>query len=126
MFSTEQAYFSNDRDWDYTKWAKAYDEDMKTHDARGHGITTNFVDIYIKNKSDSILDIGAGTGIIGYLLANKEYTNIYGLEPCKEMIEVANSKGCYRNFFNEGVYPNKETSLGEGIFIIIFQFNFEN
>lgn len=120
MYSTEQVYFSKDREWDYSKWAKSYDEDMKIHDARGPEICSYFCNIYIRNKNSKILDIGAGTGILGYLLAQKGFNNIYGLEPCKEMIDVANTKKCYRNFFNEGVYPDKQTSVNESLFIYLF------
>lgn len=51
-------------------------------------------------KESRILDIGAGTGIIGSLLKQEGYENVDGLDASNKMLEIAKQKKCYKNLIN--------------------------
>ena len=51
-------------------------------------------------KECRIVDIGAGTGIIGSLLKEHGYVNVDGLDASNKMLEIAKQKNCYRNLIN--------------------------
>lgn len=57
-------------------------------------------------KDVTILDIGAGTGIIGKILHNNGYRNIDALDANETMLEELRQKNCYRNVFNSQVTPD--------------------
>ena len=48
------------------------------------------------NKNIKILDAGAGTGIIGEMLAKRGYTNVDGLDISQEMLNIAAKKNVYK------------------------------
>ena len=58
-----------------------------------------------------ILDVGAGTGIVGNLLKEKGFTNIVGADASAEFIKVAQASGAYKEtralYFGMGLdkYP---------------------
>ena len=58
-----------------------------------------------------ILDFGCGTGIVGYLLKDFGYTNIYGLDASEKFIKMINSNGIYKG--GEALFLG-QTSDGEG------------
>ncbi|CAG2172436.1 unnamed protein product [Oppiella nova] len=57
-------------------------------------------------KSCRILDIGAGTGIIGSLLKANGYENIDGLDGSPKMLDLAKEKNCYKNLIHSIVASN--------------------
>jgi len=48
------------------------------------------------NKDIKILDTGAGTGIIGEMLAKRGYTNIDALDISQEMLNIAAKRNVYK------------------------------
>lgn len=48
------------------------------------------------NKNMKILDAGAGTGIIGEMLARQGYKNIDGLDISQKMLDIAEKKNIYK------------------------------
>ena len=62
-------------------------------------------------KTARILDIGAGTGIIGVMLRSMGYENVDALDGCQELLEKAKEKNCYRNMFCSFVTPDAELPL---------------
>ena len=62
-------------------------------------------------KTARILDIGAGTGIIGEMLRSMGYENVDALDGCQELLEKAKEKNCYRNMFCSFVIPDAELPL---------------
>ena len=48
-----------------------------------------------------VLDIGAGTGLVGEVLHNKGFRNIDALEPALDMLNIAGTKGIYSKLYNE-------------------------
>ena len=49
-------------------------------------------------KESRILDVGAGTGVIGQLLKANGYENVDALDGTPKMLEIAKQKNCYKNF----------------------------
>lgn len=82
---------------------------------RGPKIAANFCDILTTDKNAEILDIGAGTGFVGEYLSQHGFKNVDALEPSKGMLEIAEKKKVYRNFYLEGISKDKPTSRPEGI-----------
>jgi predicted TPR repeat methyltransferase len=70
--------------------------------------------VFLTDKNACILDVGAGTGLVGVHLRQQSFTCIDGLEPSESMLGVAKSKNIYRDLFNEGVDADKPTSLPSG------------
>ena len=80
----------------YKKWAETYDKDFATNSKY---ISPQKISIFFNkysNKSDTpILDVGAGTGLIGEFLNKKNIKNLIGIDISSEMLEQAKSKKCY-------------------------------
>ena len=56
-------------------------------------------------KSSKILDIGAGTGIVGEILAKHGYTHVDALDGNPDMLNILKEKKCYRNVILSMVGP---------------------
>lgn len=59
-------------------------------------------------KTARILDIGAGTGIIGEMLRSMGYDNLDALDGCQELLEKSKERNCYRNLFCAFVVADTE------------------
>lgn len=59
-------------------------------------------------KTARILDVGAGTGIIGEMLQSMGYDNLDALDGCQELLEKSRERNCYRNLFCSFVVPDME------------------
>ncbi|XP_019633587.1 PREDICTED: uncharacterized protein LOC109477013 isoform X1 [Branchiostoma belcheri] len=94
----------------YSEWATKYEEDMTNmgyngprqivslmHDVLGGVMTPSTV---------RVLDVPAGTGMVGSELQKLGYTNADGLDANADMLKVAESKHVYRRLI--------ETKLGTG------------
>jgi SAM-dependent methyltransferase len=82
----------------YDQWAKDYDADL--NDAfgwLGPQRAVEFFDRYVA-KNAKILDAGVGTGLVGKILAKKGFTDLTAMDLSKGMLEVAQTKGVYREF----------------------------
>jgi len=79
----------------YDAWASTYDYD--TIENWGRQDPNVGVDVFSRyvNTQASILDAGAGTGIVGSLLSEKGYQNITGIDLSPGMLEEAEGKGVY-------------------------------
>ena len=67
--------------------------------------------IFVSDKNSKILDVGAGTGLSADKLKRFGYTNLDSLEPAENMVEIAKKKGCYVNYFVEGLTDNERSSI---------------
>lgn len=71
------------------KWHKAYSK-QKYHpffkEKKVREKRMEEMGLFSLNKDAKILDVGCGTGITMEMLKKKGYTNIYGIEPSKELI----------------------------------------
>jgi predicted TPR repeat methyltransferase len=79
----------------YRGWASSYDSDFaKQNDYRSPLEIANYYDKYSNNEDTPILDVGAGTGLIGeYLNFNSREIDAIDISP--EMLNIARLKNCY-------------------------------
>ena len=57
----------------------------------------------LPNKDASILDAGAGTGMVGEALAELGYTNLTAIDLSEEMLEVAHQKQVYKTLYRDNL-----------------------
>lgn len=80
----------------YRGWAKTYDVDFaEANDYRYPGL---IADMFAERAKDNapVLDVGAGTGLVGEALARNGLADVDALDISPEMLAVAMGKGCYR------------------------------
>ncbi|MBN2239213.1 MAG: class I SAM-dependent methyltransferase [Dehalococcoidales bacterium] len=82
----------------YDVWASDYDEDLD----KGYGWLgpKKAVECFVKYvpKDAKVLDAGAGTGLVGQLLAEQGYKDITAMDLSKGMLEEARKKNAYNRF----------------------------
>ena len=83
----------------FDAWAEDYDRDV--HDLygwNGPDATRDYVLKYIAQDA-SILDAGAGTGLMGVLLRENGYHDLTGTDISQKMLDVARTKNIYKQDF---------------------------
>lgn len=83
----------------FDAWAEDYDRDV--HDLlgwNGPDATREYVLKHIE-KDASILDAGAGTGLMGVLLRENGYHDLTGTDISQKMLDVARAKKIYKQDF---------------------------
>lgn len=100
----------------YKKWAETYDQDFAlSSDYLSPKKISNY---FLKHSNDSdtpILDVGAGTGLVGKYLNIKDKREIIGIDISSEMLQQAKLKDCYSSLIEADItkkIPLKENSLG--------------
>ncbi|WP_428541780.1 class I SAM-dependent DNA methyltransferase [Profundibacter sp.] len=81
----------------YREWAKTYDQDFaKANDYRNPQL---IAELFVKrcDRDTPVLDVGAGTGLVGQALTAHGLAPVDALDISPDMLAVAQSKGCYRN-----------------------------
>lgn len=79
----------------YDQWAKEYDTDEQKEDYQAPKITADFFMKYVP-KTSRVLDVGAGTGLMGLVLNMLGYNNLIAMDFSQGMLDVAREKGVYR------------------------------
>jgi predicted TPR repeat methyltransferase len=81
----------------YAKWAQTYDREFADH--MGYALPSRVADTFVSvvgsEKNGRVLDVGAGTGLVGQRLAAHGLARVDALDISVEMLAVAASKGCY-------------------------------
>ncbi len=80
----------------YDAWAPDYEADM---DRYGYRLPVHMVDaarLHIQDRRARLLDVGAGSGLIGEALKAAGYDNLVALDPSPGMLRQAAAKGVYR------------------------------
>jgi len=82
----------------YDQWAKDYDADLD--EGFGYLGPQRAVEYFIKYvpQNARVLDAGAGTGLVGELLAGRGYKDLVAMDLSKGMLEEAKKKNAYREF----------------------------
>ena len=80
----------------YDAWAATYDRQMVEFGYRHPNIGLALTSRHLPRGSVPILDAGAGTGLLGELLAILGYPHIEALDISEGMLAVAAKKGCYK------------------------------
>jgi SAM-dependent methyltransferase len=82
----------------YDQWAKDYDTDLdEGFGWVGPKMAVKYFSKYVP-KDARILDAGAGTGLVGELLAKEGYKNLVAMDISEGMLEEAVKKGVYQEF----------------------------
>ena len=82
----------------YAKWASSYERNFADN---GHYQLPQHVAKAFTASSiqQNILDVGAGTGLVGNLLQKTGLKQIDGIDISPEMLAEAKQKNCYRNLY---------------------------
>ncbi|HEY77565.1 MAG TPA: class I SAM-dependent methyltransferase [Dehalococcoidia bacterium] len=82
----------------YDQWARDYDEDLEEGFGwLGPQRAVDFLVRYVPREA-KILDAGAGTGLVGELLAKQGYKNMVAMDISQGMLEEARKKNVYQEF----------------------------
>lgn len=80
----------------YAAWADTYDRDFS--DAHGFMTPGLVARMYADTGAGGpVLDVGAGTGLVGALLSQLGVAPVDGIDLSPEMLQMAEAKGCYRH-----------------------------
>jgi ubiquinone/menaquinone biosynthesis C-methylase UbiE len=79
----------------YNAWAAIYDTELDKPYRCSPIQSANALAKVLPNQDVTILDAGAGTGMVGEALAKLGYTNIVGVDLSEEMLEAARKKQVY-------------------------------
>jgi predicted TPR repeat methyltransferase len=82
----------------YDGWAATYDADMVAAGYRHPAVASAMFARAVPKGEGPVLDAGAGTGLIGTLLAILGYPRVEALDISEGMLAVARSKGVYGAF----------------------------
>ena len=66
------------------------------------------------NSEVRVMDMGAGTGLLGVELKKKGYTNVDALDLTPKMLDVAKEKGCYTKFICAHITEERTPGLEDG------------
>ena len=80
----------------YDQWAKDYDSDLEQDfEYRAPRMTADIFAKYV-SKEAIILDAGAGTGLVGEILAKMGYSHLIAMDMSQGMLDAARKKNVYR------------------------------
>ena len=82
----------------YDEWASLYDSHAQERNSAQPGRVAQACAVSIKDRSVTILDVGAGTGMIGEALKAAGFQNLTAFDPSEEMLKVAKGKGAYQSY----------------------------
>jgi len=80
----------------YDAWAEDYEQDLCSFGYKSPDVITCLIGRHVETQSGSILDAGAGTGILGEKLASCGYRSLTGIDLSQAMLDVADKKGVYK------------------------------
>ncbi len=84
----------------YQCWAQEYDKDTTVH--MGYVapmLSSKMLDTCLESKQSEILDVGAGSGLVGQALKCLGYSRMDALDISPDMLEVAREKDVYENLY---------------------------
>ena len=100
----------------YKKWAQTYDEDFAlSSNYLSPTKICSFFNKHVRNTDTPILDVGAGTGLVGECLHKTGNKKIIGIDISPEMLKQAKLKGCYSSLMKADVTKKillKNNSIG--------------
>lgn len=95
----------------YGDWAETYDTGF-VHE-NGYVLHAQVANAFVATGgAGPVLDIGAGTGLCGAVLAQAEITPIDGIDISPDMLAQAEQKGVYRNLFAQNLLAGLSVDTG--------------
>jgi SAM-dependent methyltransferase len=94
----EKVYSAGDLDElrdGYAAWAEQYDRDVMKMGYQTPGLIAGMVGRHVDPSVTPILDCGAGTGLVGLLLAGLGYRDVTAMDMSEDMLALASARGCY-------------------------------
>jgi predicted TPR repeat methyltransferase len=85
----------------YDDWAERYDQDLQAFGYSYPPAIAGLVGRYVREREAPILDAGAGTGIVGEILAILGYTRLIAIDLSDGMLAIARAKGVYAALKNQ-------------------------
>ncbi|MDZ7747814.1 MAG: methyltransferase domain-containing protein [Halofilum sp. (in: g-proteobacteria)] len=79
----------------YAAWAEQYDRDVMAMGYQTPGIVAGMVGRHLAREAAPTLDCGAGTGLMGLLLAALGYRQLAAMDMSEDMLAVARRRQCY-------------------------------
>lgn len=83
----------------YAKWAKSYESEFVKNQGYEHPKVISEIFNAEIPEARKILDVGTGTGLVGFYLSKLREITIDGIDISPEMLAEARSKGIYRNLY---------------------------
>ena len=80
----------------YDSWAEDYERKVSSWGYLTPAITAWFLGRYVAPEDGTILDAGAGTGLMGVVLTPLGYHDLIGVDISRDMLEYARKKGAYK------------------------------
>lgn len=79
----------------YAAWAEQYDRDVMAMGYQTPGIVAGMTARHVPREAAPTLDCGAGTGLMGLLLAGLGYRGLAAMDMSDDMLTVARQRACY-------------------------------
>ncbi len=81
----------------YDNWAEDYEQSILSWGYATPAVTAGFFGRYVDPREGTVLDAGAGTGMMGEILAPLGYQDLVGIDISANMLELARKKGMYKD-----------------------------
>jgi predicted TPR repeat methyltransferase len=81
----------------YDSSAEDYERRILSWGYSTHAVAAWFFGRYVSLKDGTVLDAGAGTGLMGDILAPLGYGDLVGIDISSNMLELARKKGVYKD-----------------------------
>lgn len=81
----------------YDSWSEDYEQAILSWGYATPAVTTWVLGRHVDPKGGTVLDAGAGTGLMGEVLAPLGYGDLVGIDISPKMLEIARTKGVYRD-----------------------------
>jgi len=98
----------------YSDWSIDYERQVMEEGYIMPVLMSALVTRHVQSRSAPILDVGAGTGILGACLAILGYRHIFALDYSPVMLGICRKRGVYRDFFQRTL--GKPLLLPDGLF----------
>ena len=96
----------------YDQWADEYDRDLDTEFGWiSPRVASESLAKYVAPTAE-ILDAGAGTGLVGEVLAKMGFTNLVAMDLSQGMLDEAEKKGVYKEFDKMALGDNLDYPTG--------------
>ena len=83
----------------YDSWAEDYERRVSSWGYITPAVAAWFLGRYVAPEDGTVLDAGAGTGLMGLVLAPLGYRDLIGIDVSGDMLEYAREKGVYRELW---------------------------